>query len=138
MAKYPTLLLIDDDEDDRDIFAIALKTAEPEAKLITSANGPDALQKLADGLNPDFIFVDLNMPYMHGIECLEEIKQIAGLKNVPAVMYTTSSNRKDVENAQNAGAAYFLVKPTSLSVLSNILENIMQGTAATYFIEAVQ
>lgn len=135
MEKYPTLMLIDDDEDDRDIFAIALKTAEPDAKLITSPNGPDALQKLADGALPDFIFIDLNMPYMPGLTCLEEIKKIGHLKKVPAVIYTTSSHTQDAEDTQKAGAAHFLVKPTSLSVLSNALKGIVSGVETQYFIE---
>ncbi|SFQ75139.1 response regulator [Flavobacterium akiainvivens] len=135
MAKYPTLLLIDDDEDDRDIFAIALKTAEPDAKLITSANGPDALEKLAEGAQPDFIFIDLNMPYMQGGKCLEEIKKIDRLKDIPAIIYTTSSSKQDAEDTLKAGASYFLVKPTSLSALSDILSDIMTGKAIEYFIE---
>jgi CheY-like chemotaxis protein len=136
MITHPTLLLIDDDEDDRDIFAIALKTAAPDAVLSASANGPDALQKLKDGLQPDFIFIDLNMPYMHGTECLVQIKAMPGLQNVPAIIYTTSSNRQDAETTQNAGAAYFLVKPTSLSALSEALEGILSGSQQAYFIES--
>ncbi len=135
MVKYPILLLIDDDEDDRDIFAIALKTAEPEAKLVAVPNGPEALQKLTAGLKPDYIFIDLNMPYMHGNKCLGEIKKIAGLEHIPAIMYTTSSSRKDASDAKDAGAAHFLVKPTSLAVLSDMLGKIMYGGMAAYFIE---
>jgi CheY-like chemotaxis protein len=135
MERYPLLMLIDDDEDDRDIFAIALKTAEPDAKLITSGNGPEALKKLADGETPDYIFIDLNMPYMPGIECLAEIKKIDMLKDVPAIIYTTSSNRRDAQDAKQAGAAHFLIKPTSLATLSNVLLAIMIGTQTQYFIE---
>lgn len=137
MALYPqTILLIDDDEDDRDIFAIALKTASPNAVLITAPNGPDALQKLKSGAQPGFIFIDLNMPYMQGNKCLAEIKAMPGFKNTPAIIYTTSSNRQDAEETRNAGAAHFLVKPTSLSVLAATLQGIIAGTEQKYFIEA--
>lgn len=137
MAPHPqTILLIDDDEDDRDIFAIALKTASPNAVLITAPNGPDALQKLKSGAQPGFIFIDLNMPYMQGNKCLEEIKAMPAFKDTPAIIYTTSSNRQDAEETRNAGAAHFLVKPTSLSVLSATLEGIIAGTEEKYFIEA--
>ncbi|MES2484967.1 MAG: response regulator [Bacteroidota bacterium] len=136
MANQLKILLVDDDEDDRDIFAIALKTAQPDAQLFTAQNGPECLEKLdAGGFVPDFIFLDLNMPYMHGNKCLEELKKRPDLKDVPVLIYTTSSNRQDAEETQKAGAANFLVKPTSLSALSQILEHILQGKASGYFIE---
>jgi CheY-like chemotaxis protein len=131
-----TIMLIDDDEDDRDIFAIALKTASPDAVLITAPNGPDALQKLDDGAQPGFIFIDLNMPYMHGNVCLEQIKALPLFKDIPAIIYTTSSNQQDAENTKKAGASHFLVKPTSLSVLSETLVSIIERTEQKYFIEA--
>lgn len=137
MANQLKILLVDDDDDDRDIFAIALKTAQPDAQLFTAQNGPECLRKLDEGnFVPDFIFLDLNMPYMHGNKCLEEIKKRPELKDVPVVIYTTSSNRKDAEETQKSGAANFLVKPTSLSALSQMLEYILQGRAPGYFLES--
>lgn len=136
MSSKPIILLIDDDEDDRDIFAIALKTAQPDAKLITASNGPKALELLEnENLVPDFIFIDLNMPYMHGTECLKKIKQIPALQHVPAIIYTTSSSKKDVEDTQKEGAAFFVVKPTSLSALSHVLQKVMENAVSGYYIE---
>lgn len=137
MTFRPTILLIDDDDDDRDIFAIALKTASPDARLITAQHGPEALEKLEkDSLVPDFIFIDLNMPYMHGNVLLAQLRQKPEYAGVPAIIYTTSSSREDAENAKNNGAIHFLVKPTSLSTLSGILKEILDGSATQYFIEA--
>jgi len=134
--KPPVIVLIDDDEDDRDMFAIALKTAEPEAKLITASNGPEALKILeAAGVLPAFIFVDLNMPFMNGIECLAAIKKLPLIKEVPVVIYTTTSSKEYAEETKNGGAAYFLVKPNSLYALSDMLEQILMGVKLDYFLQ---
>jgi CheY-like chemotaxis protein len=136
MTTKPVLLLIDDDEDDRDIFAIALKAANEGATLYTASNGPKAIALLKAGtVVPQLIFIDLNMPYMHGADCLREIKKMPGFTNVPAVIYTTSSHAKDVDETKGAGAAHFLVKPNSLGALTGALTRILGGTQPDYYIE---
>ena len=70
--------IVDDDEDDREIFAIALQDADKSYKCLTAINGKEALEKLKsdETLIPDFIFLDLNMPFMSGIQFLVEIKKV--------------------------------------------------------------
>ena len=70
-----TCLLVDDDEDDAEIFSIALNEANPDIKCLTAADGLEALEMLRDpSFIPDYIFLDLNMPLMTGKECLVEIR----------------------------------------------------------------
>lgn len=130
----PVVYLIDDDEDDRDIFSIALERARAEAVCLTAKNGPEALHSLNNIDVPDYIFIDLNMPFMSGRECLAEIKKRPMLRNVPAVIYTTSSHSKEADELMELGAAHFLVKPNSMGKLTEVLKELLTGAPLPYFI----
>ncbi len=121
-------LLIDDDADDREIFGIALEDVDKACKCITAVNGIDAFEKLNDDKTfiPDFIFLDLNMPLMGGKEFLREIKKTPCLSHVPVIIYTTSSYQKDIEETKLLGAAHFLVKPSNINRLTQILSGLFQ------------
>ncbi|HYV90331.1 MAG TPA: response regulator [Chitinophagales bacterium] len=127
-------LLIDDDEDDQYIFGLALEDADKTYKCITVSNGIDALKKLNGdpAFIPDFIFLDLNMPYMGGKQCLQEIKKIPRLSHVPIVIYTTSSYEKDINEAKQLGAAHFLIKPPDIGILSQILSVLLKNQPLSF------
>ena len=118
--------LIDDDEDDYEIFKMALHEIDPAIMLNYAYNGFEALEKLRQDhlLVPHFIFIDWNMPKMNGRQCLEEIKKNERLKNVPVYIYSTSSDPRAIEETRRLGASDFIVKPSSISTLVNILARI--------------
>ena len=118
--------LIDDDEDDYEIFKMALNDIDPAIILHYAYNGFDALKKLngEHHLVPDLIFIDWNMPKMNGRQCLEEIKKNERLRNIPVYIYSTSSDPKAIEETRKLGASDFIVKPSSISNLVNILARI--------------
>jgi CheY-like chemotaxis protein len=119
--KEKICFLIDDDEDDREIFQLALQKLN-DVKCITSLNGKDAIRKLGDeNFNPDFIFLDLNMPMMNGRECLREIRKMKRLKTTPVYIYTTSSAEEDKAALAKLGATGFITKPASVQMLIEIL-----------------
>ncbi|HEU5148257.1 MAG TPA: response regulator, partial [Chryseosolibacter sp.] len=87
-----TCFLIDDDEDDRDIFELALQQLGQKFRCVTSESCQDALNSLKNGdIDPDYIFLDLNMPLVSGRECLGEIRKLPKFESTPVVIYTTSS-----------------------------------------------
>ncbi|WP_294824455.1 response regulator [uncultured Flavobacterium sp.] len=133
-----TCFLIDDDEDDREIFELALAAANDSFTFISAKNGVDAIKMINDSPDflPGFIFIDLNMPYMTGKECLAALKQIPRLANIPAIIYTTSSYSKDADEALALGASHFLVKPASILALTSALSTILNGVAPVYFLDA--
>ena len=110
-----TILLIDDDEDDRKLFCEVTGEVDETAKCITTGNGLEGLAYLRDEKNilPDYIFLDLRMPGMSGRQCLIEIKQDLRLKPVPVIVYTTSRDVKESIALKNLGAAHFMSKPVS-------------------------
>jgi CheY-like chemotaxis protein len=129
MKTKKTCFLIDDDIDDQAIFALALDEVEMPVRFVVANNGIEALEKLRtnESFVPDFIFLDLNMPRMHGRECLAEIKKIDRLEDVPVIIYSTSSDPRDVVETKQLGAAEYIVKPSSVSTLSELLKGIFKG-----------
>jgi CheY-like chemotaxis protein len=74
---------------------------------------------------PDYIFVDLNMPRMGGLQFLKEIKQTETLKHIPVIIYSTSSNPGDIAKTRELGAVSFVTKPSRFSDLCNFLQSLI-------------
>lgn len=117
--------LIDDDVDDREFFKIALKSHDPSITLVTADNGVQALDKMNKDRSflPDYIFLDMNMPYMSGKECLSKLREVKRLKNVPVVLYSTI---RDFEELSTLHATSFVTKPNSISELVTILSRFIK------------
>lgn len=127
-----TCLLVDDDEDDAEIFAIALNEANPDIKCLTAADGLEALEMLRDpSFIPDYIFLDLNMPLMTGKECLVEIRKRPHLLNTPVIIFSTSASQRDISETQNLGASCFITKPPLISILTERLLEIFESDKDT-------
>ena len=122
-----TILLIDDDEDDREIFGIALKQANEQAVLVTSRGGKEALEVLSKkALQPDYIFLDINMPVMTGKDCLSEIRKLDHLKDAAIFMYTTSTHVADGDSYLAMGAKEILNKPLRIADLVSMLKRLIE------------
>jgi len=125
-AKF--FFIVDDDQDDIDIFIEAVNKVDPSIKCIGVLNGKEAIQKLtATLLLPDIIFLDLNMPRIDGRQCLSEIKKIEKLNHIPVVIYSTSSYEKDRRDTKELGASYFFTKPYNFIDLCKIISSIALG-----------
>jgi CheY-like chemotaxis protein len=120
--------LIDDDQDDHDIFAMAVKEFNESIHCYFAADAIEALERLnTDDFLPDCIFIDMNMPRMNGIECLERIKSTHRLRPVPVCMYSTSLDPNMLTRSKELGAKDFIVKPASVSVLSKLLGGFIKS-----------
>ena len=127
MSRPSFFLLADDDEDDRRFFVEALKSIDPSIECITAKNGKEALTLLQNDFFavPDIVFLDLNMPLMNGLKCLEEIKKVPNLANVRVVLYSTTSEKTFEEQSKKAGAHAFFVKPTRTAELADYLRRLI-------------
>jgi CheY-like chemotaxis protein len=120
------LFLVDDDVDDHEIFKAALTAVDKSIMLIVANNGQQALQMLsAQEQLPDYIFLDLNMPRMGGIQFLTEIKKSELLHHIPVIVYSTSNHPGDKEKALQAGAAKFFTKPAKYTELCELLQMLL-------------
>ncbi len=132
MEKFPHkkemyCFLIDDDEDDRKIFEIALNTISPEIKFDCAKNGAEAIEQLKDCKRvPDFIFLDLNMPIMNGSQCLLELKKTVSVAEVPVIIYSTTITEKIIYDTLRDGAFDHIEKPSKIEKLESYLKRIFQ------------
>jgi CheY-like chemotaxis protein len=123
--------LIDDDLDDQEIFAMAVNEFNDAISCYFADDGVKAIKKLInDDFLPDCIFIDINMPRMNGIECLEQIKRISRLRSVPVCMFSTSADPSLVTKSKELGAIDFIVKPASVSVLSDLLGDFINSNVS--------
>ncbi|MBF4465140.1 response regulator [Flavobacterium sp. LC2016-12] len=121
--KYKNILQIDDDFDDCEFFQQALEAVSP-ASYMALHNPIEALQKLVDKeINPDLIFLDINMPLMSGIELLAEIKKREAIKNIPVIIFSTAPVSANL--AKLLDAKDYITKPSNFNELKNILREIL-------------
>lgn len=128
MQQVRTCFLIDDDVDDQEIFAMALEKIDQNIGFISAKDGVEGLKKLTENNSfiPDYIFLDINMPRMNGMECLPEIRKLQHLRDAKIIMYSTTSNETIKRTSKALGADDFLVKPPKLGVLVNQLSRILE------------
>jgi CheY-like chemotaxis protein len=126
---FKLFLLADDDNDDAELFAEALATINPPVHFHHVENGNGIFQYLSNANNkvPDIIFLDLNMPEMSGWQCLSKLKKDIYFKDIPVMMYSTSTHPKDKEIAIQLGAIGLLTKPSDYKILQRVLHDIVSN-----------
>jgi len=125
-AAVKKVLLIEDDEDDQLFFREAIDELHIHIKLSTAANGQEAIMLLTHATQlPDLIIMDINMPCMNGMDCLQMLKTHARFQSVPVVIFTTSQNPSDKQKALALGAAHFCVKPPGFALLKKHIAGIL-------------
>ncbi|MFT4848078.1 MAG: CheY-like chemotaxis protein [Polaribacter sp.] len=112
MAKNLKILLIEDDVIEVMKLNRAVSSLNLNHKIIEAINGEDALTLLEnkDEL-PHIILLDLNMPKVSGIEFLNILKTDDVLRYIPAIIITTSNNKKDLLECYKLGIAGYILKP---------------------------
>ncbi len=117
------ILVVDDD----DLVLIAIRELLTPLgfSVMTSANGPDALQKLLS--DPfDLIILDVVMPGMEGFEVCRRLRQIAAYAETPVMMLTAKSGEEDKQRGVEAGATLYLPKPISPKRLISLVDEALK------------
>lgn len=116
------ILLIDNDVDDQEMFAMAVASISSSAVCNIYSNAKDALTDLVAGnLIVDVIFLDLNMPVMDGQEFLTIIKASKELNDIPIVVFSTTSHPATIQRMIELGAEDFITKPDEYGKLVELL-----------------
>lgn len=123
MTKINTILLADDDPDDRFLFEEALAIADGTVQLHCAVDGVDTLEKLNSQTLPDVIFMDVNMPRMNGIDCLRAVRSSEALRAIPVIMYSTSSHYRT--ECFDSGATDYIEKPSDFDKLCAKLQQVL-------------
>lgn len=134
MAKGdPTILLAEDDPDDRMLTTRALERHMSSLDVRSVSDGEELMDYLcargtygAPGAapKPDLILLDLNMPRKDGREALAEIKSNPNLRRIPVVILTTSEADTDVRQSYDLGVNAFVTKPVTFEKLSEAIDLI--------------
>ena len=137
-----TILLADDDEDDRKLAQDALAESRLANDLHTVEDGEELMDyllrrgdyaALADSPRPGLILLDLNMPKKDGREALREIKADPSLRQIPVVVLTTSKAEEDIYRTYDLGANSFITKPVMFESLVRVMRDL-----GTYWFEIVE
>lgn len=91
-------------------------------------NAEEALQKLDTGVKPDLIISDLNMPGLNGIEFIRKVRTLGPHRFTPILMLTTESQQTKRDEARQAGATGWLVKPVDGEQLMQVVRKVLPGT----------
>tara|TARA_R110002167_G_scaffold88122_1_gene237826 strand:- start:716 stop:1183 length:468 start_codon:yes stop_codon:yes gene_type:complete len=142
IKKPVTILMADDDEDDRLLTKEALQESRVLNDLHCVEDGVELIHylkrqgKYSDEDKypwPSLILLDLNMPRKDGREALKEIKDDPELKAIPVVILTTSQQEEDMIKGYDLGAASFITKPVNFEGLVNLMKAL-----GKYWIEFVE
>ncbi len=126
MRKPDVILLVEDDPVDVKAVKRALSGRNVRNPLHVVGDGIEALEYLRhegaftdpeSAPRPSLILMDLKMPRMDGLECLQELKADADLCIIPVVIFTSSSDEIDVLRSYRNGAASYIVKPITFEGL---------------------
>lgn len=123
---YSKVFLIEDDEDDQELFLMALRQINPSLDCTVLSGGDSALQALEQNeATPDLIILDLNMPVMTGQQFLTELSKKDPDNQIPIVVLSTSSDQATIDEVKDFGVRSFITKPNSFHELKNILQRIL-------------
>jgi CheY-like chemotaxis protein len=121
-------LIVDDDQDDKELFKEALLAVDSDIICYCSENAEEAFDKLDNHLSSiELIFVDINLPEMSGWQFLRKIKRHEAYKHIPVLMYSTSSHIRDKEIAVDLGAICLITKPHKFKTLKDILTLVVSA-----------
>ena len=130
-GKVITILLADDDPDDRQLTRDAFAENRLANVLNTVDDGEELLEYLqrrgryADQRNeplPGLILLDLNMPRKDGREALKEIKADPNLRRIPIVVLTTSKAEEDIVRSYDLGVNSYVTKPVTFKSLVELVK----------------
>lgn len=121
MITLKKILIVDDEEDVRLFLSDFLE--ERDFRVETASHGGEALEKIKKE-PPDIVLLDIMMPGMDGIRCLEKIK--SDYPKVAVIMITALKDENRIAQAKKMGAYAYLVKPFSLNYLETELGKLLK------------
>jgi len=123
MAAKKKILVVDDNEDNREILVFRLQRLGFE--VLVASNGKEAIET-ASQAKPDIILMDLRMPVMDGWEATRAIRQTEWGKDLPVVAITAHAMEEDRRRALTAGCNEFIPKPVmDYSVIHETIQRLV-------------
>ncbi len=125
-SNKPIILYAEDDSDDFESVKEALNHVTDRQLLLHAKNGQEAVSFIENAtVLPSLIVLDLNMPVMDGKEVLQWLKQRDEFKNIPVMVFTTSSREDDIKLCQKHNCTFFR-KPTLYRDLLHVAQAMLR------------
>lgn len=128
MYKNGPIVIIEDDQDDQEIFSEVLAELNFPNEVIFFLDGEKALEYLVSSqVNPFLILSDINMPKFDGFQLRDKVhnNEQLRLRCIPYLFFTTAASQDAVINAYSKSIQGFFVKPQSYTDLKRVLKNII-------------
>jgi CheY-like chemotaxis protein len=122
--REPLILLVDDFEDNRAMYAQFLTFSG--FRVAEAANGKEALEKAAE-LRPDLVVMDLSLPVMDGWEATRRLKSDTRTRAIPVLALTGHALGRHSEGARDAGCDGFVTKPCLPEDLVIEIRRMLEG-----------
>jgi two-component system phosphate regulon response regulator PhoB len=121
-----TILIADDEPH---VVELVRVTLEDERVHVVEASDGTAALDLAAELDPELIFLDVNLPDMSGLDVCRRLRKAPGTACALIVMLTAAAQQDDVARGLAAGATHYLTKPFSPVRLLSLVESLLPGAA---------
>jgi two-component system phosphate regulon response regulator PhoB len=121
-----TILITDDEPHVVELVRVTLE--DERVRVIEAPDGVTALA-LADELEPELIFIDVNLPDLSGLEVCRRLRRHPRLAGSSIVMLTAAAQQEDISRGLAAGATQYLTKPFSPVRLLSLVEGLLPGAA---------
>lgn len=112
--------IVDDDQEMTDALCLMLELLDCEANSYLNARS--VARTLLEGDKPDYLFLDINMPEVSGLDLLEFIRRRSEWKDLPIIMLSTEAADVTVDRAMQLGADSYIMKPVTIEEIENSMQ----------------
>lgn len=127
------VILIEDNMGDILLINEAIEQSKFACKVVSLTDGEQGIRYLnelqkkdqSEGIDPNLILLDINLPKISGKEILQFIKSTPRLKSIPVVIFSSSAYEKDIKDAKVLDADYYYQKPADLTQYFQVIESIL-------------
>lgn len=127
MKNVKHVLLAEDNQDEYVQFIRTINTIDPGIEVMRVDNGYNLLSMLQTSIQPDAIFLDINMPFKNGLTTLQEVREIANCNHVPVVILSASINDSNIDLAYKLGANYFVKKDYTHTCMEDLFTKVFSS-----------
>jgi CheY-like chemotaxis protein len=128
MTNTPTILVVEDEDDSVVLLESAFRKVQFPHPVHRVSHGALAIEYLSNAVDakksavplPALVLLDLKLPLVSGLEVLTWIRQHPLLHSLIVIVFTSSTEPKDIAEAYRAGANSYLVKPTTVNALKEL------------------
>lgn len=126
MKNEFTIFYTDDDAEDLEFFTEVTSAMGDHLNIVTQNNGKKLLHDLKNPPpNPHIVFLDLNMPGFSGFDVLQQLRSSIEYKNLPIVIFSTSSDEQTIAKSMELGASFYISKPTDYTLLKKTIQHTL-------------